>query len=190
MNFLAHTGGGYGGNDILTPWEIHPILIHFPIAFLLGAVALSLYAWWRRRIGLEQVATGLLIAGIVMGVLTALAGFLAFFTLPETHTEAAHDFMYWHLGLQAVSLVLFGWVAWLRWRAWTLLPGIGVQLIGWVATVVLVMGSALGGYIVYDGGAGIEAKLLRPGLHEDHHHDGEHHDHSQHHRADAGAASD
>jgi hypothetical protein len=26
MNLLAHTGGGYGSNSILTPWEIHPNL--------------------------------------------------------------------------------------------------------------------------------------------------------------------
>ncbi len=181
MNLLAHTGGGYGGNDILTPWEIHPILVHFPIAFLLGAVALSLYAWWRGQVGLEQVATGLLIAGIVVGVLTALAGFLAFFTLPETHTEAAHQLMYWHLALQAASLVLFGWVAWLRWRAWGLPSNIGMQVIGWAATGVLVIGSALGGYIVYHGGAGINAKLIRPGLREEQHNDREHHNLSQHH---------
>jgi hypothetical protein len=32
MCILGHTVGGYGENDVLTPWEIHPILIHFPIA--------------------------------------------------------------------------------------------------------------------------------------------------------------
>jgi uncharacterized membrane protein len=180
MNFLAQAEAGYGSNNILTPWEIHPILTHFPIAFLLGAVALSLFAWWRGRVGLEQVATGLFIAGIIMGVLTALAGFLAFFMLPESHTEAAHRLMYWHLGLQAASLILFAWVAWLRWRAWDVIPSIPTQVIGWIATVVLVVGSALGGYIIYHGGAGIDAKLLKPGLHEEHHEDMEHYNHSEH----------
>jgi hypothetical protein len=39
-----------------------------------------------------------------------------------------------------------------------------------------VIGSALGGYIVYHGGAGIEAALMKPGMHEheDHSHQGEH----------------
>ena len=179
MNLFAHTEGGFGGNDILTSWEIHPILVHFPIAFLLGAVVLSLYAWRRGRVGLEQAATGLFVAGIVMGVLAALAGFLAYFTLPETHTEAAHDLMYWHLGLQAASLVLFCWVAWLRWRSWDLPPGAGTQVIGWIAAAVFVIGSGVGGYIVYHGGAGIDAKLMKPGLHEDQH-GGPHHDTEEH----------
>jgi uncharacterized membrane protein len=182
MNLLAHTGGGYSGNEILTPWEIHPILVHFPIAFLLGAVALSLYAWWRRQVGLEQVATGLFIAGILMGLLAALAGFLAFFTMPGSHTEAAHDLMYWHLGLQAASLLLFAWVAWRRWRAWALGPNSGVQVIGWIATGVFMIGSALGGYMVYHGGAGIEAELMKAGLHEEQHNDGQHNEHSHHDR--------
>src|SRR5690348_16243428 len=31
----------------MEPWEIHPALVHFPIAFLLGAVAYDLDAWRR-----------------------------------------------------------------------------------------------------------------------------------------------
>jgi uncharacterized membrane protein len=107
MTLLAHATGAYGVNDILTPWELHPILVHFPIAFLLGGVALSLFAGWRGCLGVEQVATGLIIAGIVTGLLTALAGLLACFTIPESHTEFTHDLMYWHLGLQAAALFLF-----------------------------------------------------------------------------------
>jgi hypothetical protein len=116
MNILAHGAGGYGANSVLTPWELHPILIHFPIAFLLGGVLLSLYAGWRGQLRLEQVATGLLLAGL--------------------------------------------------------------GTLGWVATAVFLVGSALGGYMVYHGGAGIDAMLLKPGLHEEDHHASGDHEHS------------
>src|SRR5262249_55540786 len=86
-------------------WELHPPLVHFPIAFFLGGVALDLYAWWRGREDLARVATGLLVAGLAIGLLTGLTGFLAFFTV-AAHTAEAHDTMYWHLGLQVASVVL------------------------------------------------------------------------------------
>jgi uncharacterized membrane protein len=172
LSLLAHAEGGSGSanNPILTPWEIHPILIHFPIAFLLGAVLLSAYARSRGRLDLERISTGLLIAGVVTGLLAAAAGFLAFFTVPGTHTEVAHRLMYWHLGLMAASLLLFLAVGWLRWRSWDGLATAGTQLVGWLAAVIFVIGAAVGGQIVYHGATGIEEDLVRPGLHEEHHH--------------------
>src|SRR5262245_19728368 len=98
---------GYGDNPFLTPWELHPILVHFPIGFILGGIVLSLYAWRRGRLDLEHVATGLLVTGVLTGLLAGAAGLLAFFTLPETHTQLAHTLMYWHLGLMVGSLLLF-----------------------------------------------------------------------------------
>jgi uncharacterized membrane protein len=171
MYLLAHTGSGtgYGANPVLAPWEIHPILIHFPIAFLLGAVILSAYASLRGRFGLERAATGLFIAGIATGFLAGAAGLLAFLTVPDTHTELAHRLMYWHLGLMVGSLLMFAAVTWLRWGNWDVLPGAGTQFLMWLATAVFVVGTALGGHIVYHGGTGIEEDLLKPGLHEDHH---------------------
>jgi hypothetical protein len=51
----------------------------------------------------------------------------------------------------------------------------------WLATAVFVIGSAIGGYIVYHGGTGIEADLLKPGLHEEHHHNHGDDEHQGHH---------
>jgi uncharacterized membrane protein len=174
---LAHAGGGYGDNPYFTPWEIHPALVHFPIAFLIGAVLLDLFAVRRPESGWARTATGLMVAGVVTGLITGLAGLLAFFTLPGTHTEAAHATMYWHLGVQAAALVLFAVACWARWGV---VPGLGVRLLGWAAAVLLVVGSALGGWIVYHGGAGIDARLVAPGLHEGDHEGGGHEEGHEH----------
>lgn len=157
MILFAHSGMGYGWGGPVEPWEFHPILIHFPIAFLLGGVILDLYAWRHGRLALGQVATGLLITGVLFGVLAALAGVIAIYTIPGTHTEEAHHLMPWHIWGQAFALVLFGCVAWLRWRAWSSSLGLVARVIGWIAAVVLTVG------------AGIEHDLMKPGLHEGHH---------------------
>ena len=191
MELLAHTGGGssFGDNRLLTPWEIHPILVHFPVAFLLGAVVLSAYAARRARPDLEKTATALFLAGTGTGLLAGAAGLLAFFTVPDTHTELAHRLMYWHLGFMVGSLLLFIAVAWVRWRNWETPPGTGTQLLMWLATAVFILGTALGGHMVYHGGAGIEEDLLKPGLHEEHHpgHGGE--EHLGHHEPHSGHES-
>jgi uncharacterized membrane protein len=159
MTLLAHSEGGQGWGGPFEPWEFHPALTHFPIALLLGAVALDLYAWWRGRPGLAQIATGMLVAGLLTGVLAALAGVLAFFTVPA-HTEEAHELMFWHMAIQATALLMFACPAWERWRNWSATPSLAGRLAGCLATVLLSVGSAIGGYIVYHGGAGVRPELL------------------------------
>jgi uncharacterized membrane protein len=168
----------------MEPWEIHPALVHFPIALLLGAVAVDIYARARHSVGAGQVAAGLLIAGVLTGLVTGLAGLLAFYTVPSAHTEAAHDRVIWHLGLALASVVLFAGVAWLRWRGRRDLPSAGTLVAGLVAAVLLGVAGYLGGQIVYHGGMGIEPQILSGDL-KHHHHEadhshaetGDHHDH-------------
>jgi uncharacterized membrane protein len=168
MHVFAQLLGADSGNPIMAPWELHPALVHFPIAFLLGGVVLDLYAWAAGRPDLARIATGLLIAGVLVGLVTGAAGVLALYTMPDTHTEQAHDLMYWHLGLQLGAVVLFAVSAWLRWRSGA---GVGARLLGWVAAAVLVVGSWLGGYIVYHGAAGIDPELTNHELRHGHHHE-------------------
>ena len=166
MSILAHFEGSQ--RWLIEPWEFHPALNHFPIAFLVGAVALDLYAWWRGRPGLAQVATGLLIVGLITGLVAALAGLVAFFTVPG-HTEEAHRLMYWHLILQGVSLLLFAGPAWVRWRNWAGKPSLASRLGACFASMLLLIGSAIGGYVVYHGGAGVSEELLAPVVREHKH---------------------
>ena len=55
--------------DIPIPklWELHPMLVRFPIAFLLGGVVLLLWGWRRPSEMLHQSAVGLLLAGMIFG---------------------------------------------------------------------------------------------------------------------------
>jgi uncharacterized membrane protein len=162
----------------MTAWEVHPALVHFPIALLICALFLDLYAGWRHQLILDPVVTGLYVAGIAFGIVTALAGLLAFYTAPPAHTQNAHHLLYWHLGLAVGSVLLFTLIAWRRWARWTrrqLPPSTTSRLLSIVAATVLGVAAYLGGMIVYHGGYGIDPHILSQQLKEHHHHGGDHH---------------
>lgn len=171
MHLFAH-GESAAFNGTFPPWEWHPATVHFPIAFLLGAVVLDLYAWWRGRADLARAATWLMAAGVAIGAVAVATGAVAFFTVPA-HTEAAHGLMYWHLGLMAAAVVGFAAVLDVRVRAGR--PGTAVRLAGLVTAGLVIIGAYLGGTIVYRGGAGIDPKILAPEVREGHHHGSELH---------------
>ena len=150
-------------------WELHPALVHFPIALFLSGVALDLVGWWRANEILMRAATWMLIAGVATGILAANFGLLAFYTVPA-HTEAAHRLMYWHLGLASASLVLFTWVATVRWFRRETRPSFSARVVGVIAAGILSAAGGLGGFIVYHGGAGVDPELLASAVREGHSH--------------------
>ena len=166
MFLFAHSAAG-PTQGLFPPWEAHPATVHFPIAFLVGGVALDLYAWWRGRADLARVATGLVAAGVVTGVVAGATGTLAFFTVPA-HTAEAHRLMYWHLGLMAGALVVFIGVTVVRRRREP--PTVWVRVAGLFGVLALLVGAYLGGNIVYRGGAGVDPAILAPEVRGGHGH--------------------
>jgi uncharacterized membrane protein len=178
----------------MRPWELHPVLIHFPIAFLLGGMLVDLIARIRPRESLTRVASGLLLAGVLSGIAAAFAGVVSYYTVPA-HTEAAHGQMDAHLILASAALALFALVTFARWRRRTQ-PASAMALSGGLVATALLVGAAfLGGKVVYQGGAGVDPRILAPVVvegHHHHHHDGDEpadtHDDDDHEHAHAAAA--
>ena len=168
-------------------WELHPMLVHFPIALLLAGVAVEWATRWRPNESRRRAAAGLLMAGTILGWLAAGAGLLAFLTVPA-HTEDAHTLMYWHLGLGTAMLIVFSCVAIVRWRRRTEPVSAGLTCAAGVACILLVFTGYLGGAIVYHGGAGVEPELLSEEIRTGHDHaeggekkvGGAGHDHNNH----------
>ncbi len=158
----------------MRPWEIHPALVHFPLALLLTAVALDLYAAIRRRTDLVAPVTWLMIGGVASGVVAAAAGVLAFATVPA-HTRWAHMMMYWHLGLGSLAIVVFGIVAFARWRGHA--AALAVRVGGVMGALVLSATGYVGGSLILRGGAGVDPTLLGPEVRSAHSHDDSQHDH-------------
>ena len=68
---------------------IHPMLVVFPIAFLVGALATDL-AFWRTDDQFWALASKwLLAAGVIMGALAAVAGLIEFLTIRRVRSLAA-----------------------------------------------------------------------------------------------------
>lgn len=155
----------------MKPWELHPALVHFPIALLLSAVAVDLYAWLRRRDGYGGIVFGLLAGGVATGFAAALAGIFAYFTLPA-HTSAAHEMMSRHIWLQASAMILFSVAVLIRWRAGSNTRQISARILGWFGAAILLWGSSVGGEMVYRGATGIDPALLAPSVQKHSH--GEH----------------
>lgn len=143
---------------MLSIWEIHPVLVHFPIALLLTGMILDLYAGWYRRTQMLPTATGLLIAGLLSGVVAAGFGLVAYDTIPA-HTDESHRWMHWHLGAAVSTLTLFAIgimgrkLNTPRVPTWTrVLTGLG--------TVALLYTGYLGGSLVYRFGTGVDPSIL------------------------------
>jgi uncharacterized membrane protein len=144
----------------MEPWEFHPTLIHFPIAFLIAAVGYDLYLWARGDHGPSTIVNWLYIAGMLTAAVAAIAGAVAFFTAPASYTDEAADMIWWHIGGAVTQFVLFAVVAIARYRHrydaspnWT-------RVLGVVAALVLIFAGYEGGYIVYHGATGIEPNVL------------------------------
>lgn len=147
----------------MKPWELHPALVHFPLAFMLAAAAARVWMLRSDRDAVRQVASMAGLWGVGLGWLAASAGLLAFLTLPA-HTEAVHESMLVHAGLAIAGLVTFTASVILERRASFGLPT-------WLAVAgagLLVAAGFLGGRMVYREGAGV---LQAPGMAPE----GEHH---------------
>lgn len=150
-------------------WEFHPMLVHFPIAYLLAAVATELLALRRPGETLHRATASLFAAGVAFGWLAAGAGVLAYVTVPA-HTEEGHYLMYWHLSLGLVMLILFTCISIARWRRRTNVATNPQLIAALFGAVLLMITGYLGGSIVYRHGAGVDPRILAPEIREGHSH--------------------
>jgi len=89
---------------------IHPALIPFPFAFLLGAFAFDAAGMLLDRPGLWTTATYLALAGIGAALVAAIPGFIDyFFTVPPNSSGKRRATKHMLLNLSAVALFAVAW---------------------------------------------------------------------------------
>jgi uncharacterized membrane protein len=138
--------------------NIHPLLVHFPIAFLNGFVVMELLAFLLKKEKLRIAASWMLYLGTLGALAAVAAGLWAAETLP--HLEDVHPIMVRHrnFGLTVLSfaIVLSVW----RIIARSQFSKIGqfLQLLfGLIMVVTMAFGADLGGLMVYKYGVGTKA---------------------------------
>jgi uncharacterized membrane protein len=142
--------------------NLHPMIVHFPIAFLFGFILCEVVGLAARRPVARHWASGMLYLGAMGAVVAATAGIIASNTVP--HGAAVHDIMEWHerLGLTVAVLA----VAMAGWRFFGGEPEIPMAkalhlgVAGLIAGC-LYLGADLGGLMVYKYGVGVQS-LQRP----------------------------
>jgi uncharacterized membrane protein/nitrite reductase/ring-hydroxylating ferredoxin subunit len=133
---------------------IHPLLVHFPIAFLtgafvfdLGGVVLDRPAWW-------QVGGYLGAAGVVTAVLAAVPGFIDYLrTVPPRSSGRTRAT--WHLALNLTAVALFA-VAWFLRGAPAVQPDVALLALEGVGLVVLAIAGWLGASLIYHLQVGVD----------------------------------
>lgn len=148
--------------------NVHPMFVHFPIAFFLGALAMELLAvLYAERFHL--VATWMLYWGALAAIVTATTGYAAMNSLAENraagHAAPGHDYIHihrnWMISVTLFASVLGGYLLWLnrkdRWAThrWGLLLGL------FVLAVLVTLGADRGARLVYEFGAGVNPKLFK-----------------------------
>lgn len=148
--------------------NVHPMFVHFPIAFFLGALAMELIAiLYHKRF--HFVATWLLYLGVISALVTVATGLWAKQSLartdPRGHAAPGHELIHihrnWMLTITFVGALLSLYLFWInrkeKWRShrWGLLAGLIVL------SVLLTLGADRGARLVFEFGIGVNPEVLR-----------------------------
>ena len=143
--------------------NIHPLFVHFPIAFLTAFFLIDLSASLLNKSQWRLVAGWFLYLGAVFSGFTVVAGLIAAETV--AHSEEVHEIMetHEHLGI-CIFLLAAGLSVW-RWFAKNLQPGatnILFLLAAAVLNLMLLFTADLGGLMVYHYGVSVAAAGSAP----------------------------
>ncbi|MQA91722.1 MAG: Rieske 2Fe-2S domain-containing protein [Gemmatimonas sp.] len=148
---------------------LHPMLVHFPIAFLVGGFVADLAATLFDLPDLQIAAWYLVAAGVVAGLIAAVPGLVDYFAVVPPHSSGKKRATR-HLITVVSALTLFA-------IAWALRGGPGVPLDGVVlvleagAVVLLGMGGWMGATLVVRNQIGIDHRYARAGKWKESHFD-------------------
>jgi uncharacterized membrane protein len=138
--------------------NLHPLLVHFPIAFLSTFFALDLVGTISKNPESRRVATWLLYFGTVAALLTVIAGLIAAENV--AHGSNVHDIMERH---EQIGLAIFSTTVLLSiWRIKSgILPSGGANnfflFLSALMCLLMMLGADLGGLMVYKYGVAVEA---------------------------------
>lgn len=141
------------------PTDLHPFVVHFPVALLAVAVLSSLLArlWSAREVFLSEGSYLVLVVGAPASLVASVTGLIAHFPYEET---PLHDVIERHQLLGLGTTFLFcGLLAW-RWRSRARGGDSGrswaFQVLGVAGLAALLATGATGGALVYEHGVNVQ----------------------------------
>ena len=141
--------------------NIHPLLVHFPIALLASFIVIDTLGAFFKQEGWRRLGTQLLGLGALTAIPTIAAGFYAAFTTP--HDAITHGLMEHH---EHAGIVVGGIsIALATWRTFSGLPkDLMARTLSAILTFLLAMalalGADLGATMVYGHGVAVKTSPL------------------------------
>jgi nitrite reductase/ring-hydroxylating ferredoxin subunit/uncharacterized membrane protein len=159
--FITQSHPAMKSRASLKSHPIHPMLIPFPIAFLVGAFAADLVAWTGAVPELAGIGGYLALAGVLTGVAAAIPGFVDYvYTIPPNSSGKRRATKHMAVNLGAVAL--FALVIVLRGGPEGEAGGM-LLLIELVALGLLAAGGWMGGTLVYRNEIGVDRRYAGAG---------------------------
>ncbi len=157
--------------------NMHPLYVHFPIAFFIGAALMETVAvFYQERF--HFIATWLLYMGVFAAVITLGSGFGAAGQVaahdPLGHDSPAHDFIHvhrnWMLLSTLFSMLLAVYFLWANRRKKWANHRWGLLLGSFILAFLISLGADRGGRLVFEFGTGVNPEIIvqpTEGNHED-----------------------
>jgi nitrite reductase/ring-hydroxylating ferredoxin subunit/uncharacterized membrane protein len=140
---------------------IHPALIPFPIAFLIGALAFDVAGYGLASPPLWRTAFYLNAAGIVTGLIAAVPGLIDYFwTVPPRSSGKRRATK--HLLVNVTAIVLFA-LALLSRGGTSAEPMLSIVLLETAGAACLLTGGWLGGTLVFRNQIGVDGRYANAG---------------------------
>lgn len=163
--------------------NIHPLLVHFPLAFFTGFFLLDLIGTLAGSQNFRKSAEAMLYLGTIGAAATVAAGFIAADSV--AHGDNVHDIMERHEHFGIAVLTLATLLSLCRLKTGSMLAGAAngfFLFLSAVLCLVMVLGADLGGLMVYQYGVAVQPQADDMGLaHEHEHGDSDSHGHSHDH---------
>jgi nitrite reductase/ring-hydroxylating ferredoxin subunit/uncharacterized membrane protein len=140
---------------------LHPMLIPFPIAFLVGAFAADFVGYLHPLPGLWAAATYATMAGLAMGLLAAVPGVIDYFYVVPPRSSGRRRAT-WHALVNVGALAVFGLALWIRGGP-EIPPDPALLAIEGFGVVLLAMGGWMGGTLVYRNIIGVDMRYAGAG---------------------------
>ncbi|MSP28762.1 MAG: DUF2231 domain-containing protein [Methylococcales bacterium] len=156
--------------------NIHPLLVHFPIAFLVVFFLFDVIACLAKKPQWREIASYLLYFGAIGTVFTVIAGFAAAYSVP--HNDVVHAIMERHESFGISVLILAVSLSLWRLKKGALLTG-GANtfflILSGLMCALLALGTDLGGVMVYKYGTAVQLVQPQPASESnEHEHEHEH----------------
>lgn len=138
--------------------NVHPMLVHFPIAFLSIFFVLDILGAATKREGLRRAAAVMLYCGAAGAILSAAAGLYAENVV--AHGQTVHDIMEWHrrfgLTTACLALALSAWRMLAKSLAFSQMAQALYFALATLMTASMIFGADLGGLMVYGHGVAVQ----------------------------------